>query len=70
MIPTLAQLIGNPAAVAAVTSPAIVGPIIDAFVKLGQIKAGLDFHGHWAPSVPIWTSSTSRRWPASSASSP
>ncbi|MEZ0112494.1 hypothetical protein ABH920_006516 [Catenulispora sp. EB89] len=55
VIPTLAQLIGNPAAVAAVTSPAIVGPIIDAFVKLGQIKAGLDFHGHWAPSVPIWT---------------
>jgi hypothetical protein len=55
LVPTVAQLIADPTALAAVTSPAIAMPIIDAFTKLGQIKAGLDFHGHWAPTVPIWT---------------
>ena len=55
LIPNLAALIADPSALAAAASPAISTPLVDAWAKLGQIKAGLDFHGHWAPTVPIWT---------------
>ena len=54
-IPQLPQLIASPSAVAATLNPTIAAPIVEAYVKLGQISAGLDFYGHWAPVVPIWT---------------
>src|SRR5262249_17996919 len=39
----------------ATPNPALAIPILEAYLKLGQIKAGLDFHGHWTATVPIWT---------------
>jgi Tc toxin complex TcA C-terminal TcB-binding domain len=55
IIPQLPQLIASPGAVAATLNPTIATPIVDAYVKLGQIAAGLDFYGYWDPVVPIWT---------------
>jgi hypothetical protein len=36
-------------------SPSIVAPILDIWAQLTKIDAGLDFWGHWAANVPIWT---------------
>jgi hypothetical protein len=36
-------------------SPAIAGVIFDIQAQLAKISGGLDFWGHWASNVPIWT---------------
>lgn len=51
-----AQVIANlpdPQGVAA--SPVIVAAILDIHAQLAKIQGGLDFWGHWAANVPIWT---------------
>ncbi len=40
---------------AIVGSPAIAGVICDIRAQLAKISGGLDFWGHWAANVPIWT---------------
>ena len=55
VLPNLATLVSDPTALALAAGPAIAAPLVGAWTKLGQIKAGLDFHGYWAPTVPIWT---------------
>lgn len=36
-------------------SPAIAAPVLDIWAQLSKINGGLDFWGHWAANVPIWT---------------
>lgn len=43
----------DPATIAA--SPAIVGVLFDIWAQISKIRGGLDFWGHWAQQVPIWT---------------
>ncbi|MBA3588459.1 hypothetical protein [Methylibium sp.] len=45
--------LANPAAITA--SPAISSVIFDVQAQLAKIAGGLDFWGHWAQNVPIWT---------------
>ncbi|MDQ1376585.1 MAG: hypothetical protein QOE15_758, partial [Acidimicrobiaceae bacterium] len=44
---------GNPAAVQ--VNPAISAVLFDVQAQLAKIAGGLDFWGHWAQNVPIWT---------------
>jgi hypothetical protein len=36
-------------------SPAIAAVVLDVHAQLAKISGGLDFWGHWAANVPIWT---------------
>lgn len=36
-------------------SPAIAAPVLDIWAQISKINGGLDFWGHWAANVPIWT---------------
>lgn len=45
--------LGNIAAITA--SPAISSVIFDVQSQLAKISGGLDYWGHWAANVPIWT---------------
>jgi hypothetical protein len=36
-------------------SPAIAAAILDVWAQIAKISGGLDFWGHWAANVPIWT---------------
>jgi hypothetical protein len=40
---------------AVTASPAISGVVFDIWGQLAKIAGGLDFWGHWAENVPIWT---------------
>ena len=50
---TLIASIANPTAVD--VNPAIATVILDVQAQLAKISGGLDFWGHWAQNVPIWT---------------
>ena len=50
---TLIASIANPSAVD--VSPAIAAVILDIQAQLAKISGGLDFWGHWAQNIPIWT---------------
>jgi Tc toxin complex TcA C-terminal TcB-binding domain len=52
---SLTALIATPTATPAGIDPAIAAPIVDAYVKLGQIAAGLHLYGYSPQSVPVWT---------------
>ncbi|QIG39964.1 tetratricopeptide repeat protein [Microbacterium sp. 4R-513] len=43
----------DPSAITA--SPAITAVLFDVWSRLAKISGGLDFWGHWAQQVPIWT---------------
>ncbi len=45
--------LSDPSAITA--SPAITAVIFDIQSRLAKISGGLDFWGHWAQQVPIWT---------------
>ncbi|GAA4491672.1 hypothetical protein [Microbacterium panaciterrae] len=45
--------LSNPSAITA--SPAITAVLFDIQSRLAKIAGGLDFWGHWAQQVPIWT---------------
>ncbi|MGY3317468.1 Tc toxin subunit A-related protein [Arthrobacter sp. TE12232] len=45
--------LADPAAITA--SPAITAVLFDIQSRLAKISGGLDFWGHWAQQVPIWT---------------
>jgi len=50
------NVIANLATPAAITAgPAISAVIFDVQAQLAKIQGGLDFWGHWAQNVPIWT---------------
>ncbi|WP_456844068.1 Tc toxin subunit A-related protein [Cellulomonas sp. P5_C6] len=40
---------------AAAVSPAIAAVVLDVWAQLAKIAGGLDFWGHWAANVPLWT---------------
>ena len=40
---------------ASTTGPTIAAAILDIWAQLTKIAGGLDFWGHWAANVPIWT---------------
>ncbi len=50
---TLIGSLGDPTAVA--VNPAIAAVVLDVQAQLAKISGGLDFWGHWAQNVPIWT---------------
>lgn len=54
-IKALPALIATPTAMPAGINAAIAAPILDAYVKLGQIAAGLHLYGYSPQSVPVWT---------------
>jgi hypothetical protein len=45
--------LSNPSAITA--SPTFTSVIFDVWAQLNKIKGGLDFWGHWANNIPIWT---------------
>src|SRR6266511_47613 len=55
IIDTLPKPGTEPGELGGAPEPVIAAPVLGAYLKIGQIKAGLDFHGHWASTVPIWT---------------
>jgi hypothetical protein len=55
LLPQLPTLIANGPSAATPDVVAILHVVLEAKQRIGQIKAGLDFWGHWKPSVPIWT---------------
>ncbi|MCU1659768.1 MAG: hypothetical protein JWO57_4424, partial [Pseudonocardiales bacterium] len=50
---TLIGSLANPSAVD--VNPAIASQILDVQAQLAKISGGLDFWGHWAQNIPIWT---------------
>ena len=50
---TLIAALGDPSTVD--VNPAIAAVIFDVQAQLAKISGGLDFWGHWAANVPIWT---------------
>jgi hypothetical protein len=50
---TLIGALANPDTVD--VSPAIAAVILDVYAQLAKINGGLDFWGHWANNVPIWS---------------
>ncbi|MBV9581300.1 MAG: tetratricopeptide repeat protein, partial [Chloroflexi bacterium] len=56
VISNLAALVANPAsAVNLNLDPQLCSVILEVRQRMVQMAAGLDFWGHWAPRVPIWT---------------
>ena len=51
----LPVLLATPMATSAAVPAAIMAPILDAYVKLLQIAAGLHLYGYSPQSVPVWT---------------
>jgi hypothetical protein len=54
-IAQLPALIATPTATLPGINPAVAAPILDAYIKLGQIAAGLHLYGFSPQSVPVWT---------------
>ncbi len=50
---TVMAALANPAGLTA--SPTIAAPIFDIWAQITKLQGGLDYWGHWAANVPIWT---------------
>ncbi len=56
VVTNLAGLVSDPASASTLSlDPQLCSVILEVHQRLVQIAAGLDFWGHWAPRVPIWT---------------
>jgi hypothetical protein len=56
VVTNLAGLVSNPASASTLSlDPQLCSVILEVHQRLVQIAAGLDFWGHWAARVPIWT---------------
>jgi hypothetical protein len=56
VITNLTGLIADPTTITTLKlNPQMAAVILQVHQRLVQIAAGLDFWGHWAPRVPIWT---------------
>lgn len=55
LIPLLDGVVAQGPSGPSADAAALTVVLLQAKKRIAQINAGLDFFGHWAPSVPIWT---------------
>jgi hypothetical protein len=56
VVTNLAGLVANPDSAGTLNlNPQMCSVILQVHQRVVQLNAGLDFWGHWAPRVPIWT---------------